>query len=253
MQRIVFAYHAVSDEWEPSATTVAARRFREHCAVLAAEGWVAVPLREAFDDPRERVFVLTVDDAYECLERVVVPECERHGWRGTAFVAAGLVGGDGTWDVGAWKKHPHAGWESLARMIEAGWEIGGHGVRHRAVPDLRTDLAQRELAQSREIIETRLGTIVSSFAWPFGAVNQAVARLAREAGYLRGATMFPGTYTQGTDPMYVPRWPVYRMDRARNLLVRLEGPAWTRTLESARVRTIQQFARGTRVRMAGTR
>jgi len=249
--RHILAYHAVADGWEFSAATVSPCRFREHCAALAEWGWRGVRLDEARLGTDDCTFGITVDDAYASLVTVILPECARHGWRGTAFVPTKLVGSDGTWDVGAWRKHRHLDWSGLREVLAAGWEIGAHGASHRALTDMPNDAAERELCDARQEIEQRLGCAATSLAYPFGAASAEVVALAKSTGYARAVTMRPGAVAEETDLWRLPRWPVYRMDRPEHLLVRLGGPRWVYRLEQTRVWTIQQFAQGTRVRMSG--
>lgn len=253
MARHILAYHAISDGWELSAATVKTRRFREQCAALAALGYAGTRLDAAAFGSDDYRFALTVDDGYESLLSVIVPECARYGWTGTAFVATHLVGSDGSWDRGAWRKHRHLDWLALRDVVAQGWEIGAHGTSHRALTDMLADEAERELRQAREEIEQNLGVAVSSLAYPFGATSRGIVELARGAGYTFGVTMRPGPVSQTTDPLLLPRWPVYRMDRSDHIVVRLAGPRWTRALEWAKVWTIQSYARGTRARMKGVR
>jgi len=252
MSRHILAYHAVSDCWEFGATTVTTGRFREHCAAIADMGYAGTRLGAAALGSDDYTFGLTVDDGHESLLTVIVPECLRYGWMGTAFVPARLVGSDGAWDVGAWKKHRHLGWSGLAEVLAAGWEIGVHGASHRALTDMPLEEAERELREARDEIGQKLGVSVTSIAYPFGATSAEIAARAREVGYARGVTMRPGPVREDTDPLLLPRWPVYRMDRAHHLVVRLSGPDWAQALERAKVWTIQSYARGTRVRMRGT-
>ena len=260
MARHILAYHAVTDAWEFSAASVSRRVFTEHCTALAARGWQATRLDgvgfadgTADEVGADRSFALTVDDGYESLATIIVPECARHGWQGTAFIPAALVGGDGSWDVGAARTHRHADWPALADVVAAGWEIGVHGAAHRALTDMAPQAAYEELCGARDTIEQHLGVTATSLAYPFGAVSRRVVEAARRAGYLRAVTMRPGPVPARPDMWRLPRWPVYRIDRPEHLFVRLGGPRWAQLLEQAKTWTIQQFARGTRVRMAGTR
>jgi len=256
MAQHILVYHAVADGWEPSAATVSVRRFRDHCAALADDGWRGVRLDALVAGhfaAGDRVFAFTADDGYASLARMIVPTCARYGWHGTAFIPTAVIGSDGSWDVGAWRKHRHVDWPALVEIAATGWEIGAHGVTHRALTDLSVEEAWQELRQAREEIEERLGLPATSVAYPFGAVSPRVAALARDAGYRAAVTMHPGPVERDADLMRLPRWPVYRMDAPQHLLVRLNGPAWARAFEQARTWAVQQFAQGTRVRMRGHR
>lgn len=60
-------------------------------------------------------------------------------------------------------------WEGLKAMSDSGlMEIGAHTVSHPSLADLSTPEVEREMMQSRRIIEVRLGCPVRHFAFPYG-------------------------------------------------------------------------------------
>ena len=253
MTQHILAYHGVrtGPAAGPTAGDLHADRFRRQCEAIAARGWQAVPLREAMSAAGKKPFVFTADDGYESVFTEMLPVCRRYGWRGSVFVASDLVGDAGGWDPGTFGRSRLLDWSGLRELVAAGWEVGSHGASHRALTDLPRRSALSELVESRERIERELGVPVESLSYPFGAVSAEVISLARKAGYRRAVTMRPGAASPGSNPLALPRWPVYRVDGPANLLARLEGPDWLRSIEAAKVSVMQQFSRGTRVVMAG--
>ena len=255
MVQHILAYHGFREGLTPelNAGSVRIDRFRHQCRVLSAHGWQAQPLHDVAPDVksgRKSRLVLTVDDGYESVLTLMVPVCERFGWKGTLFIPSAFAGRNGAWDRGSLASYRHLSWSQLRELLHLGWEIGSHGVSHRALTDMPGAEAFRELRDSRQEIEQRLGVAVTSISYPFGAVNSCVRSLAHRAGYRRGVTMAPRGAEPDDDRFMLPRWPVYRVDGPENLLARLHGPEWLRQLERAKVWTMQQFARGTRVVMA---
>ena len=250
MAQHIFVYHAVEDGFEPSATTLPRRRLSEHCRVLSDLGWRAVRVDEMIQGADDGTFCITVDDAYTSLLDIVTV-CERHGWRGTVFVPTGYVGKEASWDVGAWRGHRHLDWEGLRDVAAAGWEIGIHGHTHTALTDKPIAAARQELRCALSVIQQELGVVATSLAYPFGEASKALAEMAQAIGFRRGVTMEPSLVEERHSPLLLPRWPVYRMDTAAHLRARLCGAPWLKRLERARLRTIQRFSQGTRVRMSG--
>jgi peptidoglycan/xylan/chitin deacetylase (PgdA/CDA1 family) len=66
---------------------------------------------------------------------------------------------------------------ALARL--PGVSIGAHTVNHLSLPRLAADAAMREMEDSREALERVLGRQVHSLAYPYGALDGAVADAAR--------------------------------------------------------------------------
>ena len=80
-----------------------------------------------------------------------------------------------------------------------GLRVQSHGVTHRPFSELDPDGRADELRQSKTALETRLGTPVTLFAYPFGVIGsdekEAEAALQR-AGY-RGACLYGGAPVRG--------------------------------------------------------
>jgi len=119
-------------------------------------------------------------------------------------------------------------WPELTDLQRLGVEIGSHTVNHVALPyvDPRTALAQ--LVDSRGALERHLGHPAQWFAYPEGAVDRAVVRLVREAGYVLAVTTRPGALQSARDPFELRRYEVLRTTTIAGLaaLLRSPGPTW---------------------------
>ena len=71
----------------------------------------------------------------------------------------------------------------LKELLDAGMSIGGHSRTHSDLTQLPVERARKEIAGCKEDLERALGSPVLIFAYPGGAFNRDVARLAQEAGY----------------------------------------------------------------------
>jgi peptidoglycan/xylan/chitin deacetylase (PgdA/CDA1 family) len=68
---------------------------------------------------------------------------------------------------------------ALARL--PGVSVGAHTVNHLSLPRLSGEAASREMEDSREALERVLGRPVHSLAYPYGALDDAVADAARRS------------------------------------------------------------------------
>jgi peptidoglycan/xylan/chitin deacetylase (PgdA/CDA1 family) len=88
------------------------------------------------------------------------------------------------------------GWDELRMLALApGVSVGAHTLSHPMLAKWPVEVAQREIADSKAEIETRLGAAVSHFAYPVGDPGSAGPRefaLAREAGFVTAVTTRPG-------------------------------------------------------------
>jgi peptidoglycan/xylan/chitin deacetylase (PgdA/CDA1 family) len=81
-----------------------------------------------------------------------------------------------------------ASWDQVRQQTkpDTGLSVGSHGHSHRKLAGLDTDSQRRELADSKSILEERLGREVAALAYPYGwpgAYTMETKTLAAEAGY----------------------------------------------------------------------
>ncbi|HET8541367.1 MAG TPA: polysaccharide deacetylase family protein [Anaeromyxobacter sp.] len=96
-------------------------------------------------------------------------------------------------------------WEELRALDAAGVEVGGHSVRHAALPNLPLAEARREIAGCRDQLAERLGKRPRHFAYPNGYHTPAVRRAVAEAGFETGVTTEDRENLRGADPFALRR------------------------------------------------
>lgn len=229
MRRIpVLCYHRVGGPLELGVTRLSRRVFERQMRALAAAGWRTLTLgaflRRA-DDPGgacDRELLLTFDDGYASLAEHVYPLLAELGFTATTFLITDFVGRTNTWDVRyTWRPLPHLDWAAVERWAGRGFDFGSHTASHARLTWLDDARGAEELGRSRERLVVRLGAGAGrAVAYPFGACDARVERLARGAGYALGCAGVRGSGT----PFGVRRVPVYVWDRGRLPLgVRRDG------------------------------
>lgn len=68
-------------------------------------------------------------------------------------------------------------WEELRLLHRAGFEIGSHSLTHPNLTMLDKKQISHELSRSRDLIQIKLGCIVSKFAYPYGVYNEQVINM----------------------------------------------------------------------------
>lgn len=123
---------------------------------------------------------LTFDDGYrDCLEHAL-PVLRALRFPATFFIVAERVG-----ETDAWPRTPGVpeerlmGWEDLEALAAEGMAIGSHSLTH-------GPLTRREVAESKRVLEARLGVRVDHFAYPKGEYTPESVSWVREAGYRAG-------------------------------------------------------------------
>jgi peptidoglycan/xylan/chitin deacetylase (PgdA/CDA1 family) len=212
---------------------VARSVFERQMRALAEAGWRTLTLaqfadavrypRPTPDAPRplryprptpdaRRPFLLTFDDGYASLAEHAFPVLADLGFTATTFLITDYVGKTNGWDVCyTWRPLAHLSWETVDAWAGRGFDFGSHGAAHRRLTWLGDAAVADELGRSRDALGRRLGAgAARAVAYPFGAVDQRVAGLARAAGYALG---FGGVRGDGAG-LTLSRVPVYAWDVA---------------------------------------
>jgi peptidoglycan/xylan/chitin deacetylase (PgdA/CDA1 family) len=113
-----------------------------------------------------------------------------------------------------------ASWDQVRRLTGAdtGLSVGSHGHSHRKLAGLDGDSQRRELADSKRILEDRLGREVAALAYPYGwpgAYTAETKALAAQVGYRAAFVAVEGINRPGTlDPYEIRRLNVGSGDSA---------------------------------------
>jgi len=219
LQPPVLCYHRIGGPAELGVTRVAKSVFARQMTTLARAGWKTLTLDQfaerlrpghsAFRTPHS-AFLLTFDDGYASLAEHVYPFLADVGFAATTFLVTDYVGRLNTWDVRyTWHRLAHLDWDTVGRWQERGFDFASHTASHRRLTWLSDAEAAAELEQSRETLLHRLGPQAArAVAYPFGARDERVERLACAAGYELGF----GSVRGNGSPLALPRLPVYLWD-----------------------------------------
>lgn len=199
-------------------------RFTEQMSYLSQTGYRGMTLRDAAAALAEgrrlpRAVVVTFDDGYKSFYDIAFPILCRVGFSATVFAVTGKVGDASRWDLESAAKLMD--WSELRELHQAGVEIGSHTVNHPRLTQMPTDAAKREIENSRDALEQELGAAVSSFAYPYGDWNDAVALLARQARYRLACSIARGNLHRPDDLYHLKRVPVHEFTGLRRFRHRL--------------------------------
>jgi len=204
----------VEPRFDLSVTRVTPGQFQRQILRAIDLGYTFHSLGQALqgDVQGEKSLVLTFDDAYASVHRHAFAFLQRLGIPATVFVVGDYVGRLDTWDVNfANICFPHMDWEQLLELKDAGWEIGSHTLSHRDLTRLSASEMERELLESKVLLESRLAKSVNIVSYPFGNTNSAVAAACIRAGYHIGVVM-GRRYPDIRQEMVMQRLGVYLFD-----------------------------------------
>jgi peptidoglycan/xylan/chitin deacetylase (PgdA/CDA1 family) len=151
-----------------------------------------------------RAAVVAFDDGWKSQYEVGWPIMKKYGYPFTLFIYTEGVKG----------MHYGGGaamsWEMLAELRDAGVDIQAHSATHqdlrkpydklqkkRLNPDEYQQFLNREVIESKQLLESKLGIKVNCFAVPFGYINDQVREFIKKAGYEAVFTVYGQRLTYG--------------------------------------------------------
>jgi len=96
-------------------------------------------------------------------------------------------------------------WREAQQVKDGGMAIGSHTLSHQLLLTVPVATAETEIKQSRRLLEERLDSECSLFAYPNGDASEELASITRAAGYKAAFVNEPGVWSESTDSMLVPR------------------------------------------------
>ena len=192
--------------------TTGASEFERHMELLKASGYHSVTLDELHEwqtGRRElpgKPIVITFDDGDQSVYDLALPILARYGFRATVFVVTSRVGTK-------WNGIECLDWTRLRELEESGvFHVESHtddlhykidaGERtepvfiaaseHGAEIDGSRDWERKvrgDLERSRLAIERNTGRSPRFLAWPYGAANAGLNRIASETGFVRTCSL----------------------------------------------------------------
>jgi peptidoglycan/xylan/chitin deacetylase (PgdA/CDA1 family) len=139
--------------------------------------------------------IITFDDGYGDFYTDALPILKRQNVKATAFINSGLIG-----------KLNYMTREQVLDVVESGLvEIGGHSFSHQNLVTVGTPAAKKAVVDDVKMIKEAYGITPVSFAYPYGAYNNGVKELVREAGYRYAATLDKGWVVQEDSLLVLPR------------------------------------------------
>jgi peptidoglycan/xylan/chitin deacetylase (PgdA/CDA1 family) len=178
----IFMYHVLTGGTGTSGYAGGAKyhlpvaAFRDHLALIASAGFRVASVADLWKGrpaPDDRPAVgLTFDDGDASNYTLALPALVEAGAPADFFVNTSTVGQPG-----------FLTWAHIAEMQRAGLSFQSHSHDHVVLLNLPAPALERQLRESKRLLEDRLGTPVDFLAAPYGLLNHRVVQAAGEAGY----------------------------------------------------------------------
>ncbi|MBN9660095.1 MAG: polysaccharide deacetylase family protein [Acidobacteria bacterium] len=215
----ILTYHSLDESG--SVISVTPQLFRRQMAMLNASGRKVVPLELITATPNAAA--ITFDDGYVNFFDHALPVLDDFGFPSTVFVVSRLCGRQSAW-AGSGPGRPLMDWGQLRQLWSRRVSVGAHTATHADLRNLAPGAVAGELDECRCEIEQRTGRKVRTFAYPYGAADAQVRRIAAERfDWCCGVELdFVGP---AADPALLPRLDMFYFDSPSRFARLVEGNA----------------------------
>lgn len=144
--------------------------------------------------------VLTFDDGYEDNYRNVFPILKKHNFRATIFLTTDFIGKE----MGSRNNPPlkMLNWEQILEMDASGLvDFQPHGASHAELNAIADANAEKEILESRKILEEELSKKCDFFAYPRGKYNEKIIELLKSNRFKGAVTVREGV-TKKNDALF---------------------------------------------------
>ena len=220
----ILAYHQVVPVADKGwAATV--DDFRDHMLLLETMDYSVVSMADAYDYltgkkeslPRNPV-VLTVDDGWADSHSTIFPILKEFNYPWSLYIYPRIIS----------HGENYLKWPQVLEMARAGIDIQGHTWSHahlnhtprnaKLTPAEYDAFLKKELADSKNEIEKKVGKPVRFLAYPYGEYDDAVVAATEKHGYAVGLTSRAGMNTRKTNPLTLYRYAIANTTTLQQLL-----------------------------------
>ena len=206
----ILCYHIVESPRDPRME-ISREVFRQQMRYLAMTGYTVVPLRDVYEYaagkreslPKNAV-AITIDDGWRSTYTEAFPELKKRHFPFTVFIYPKIIG----------QTAYALTWKQVKEMADGGVDIESHSYshpfltkrRHTTLDDKEyKEWLQRELVESKRILERETGHAVSFLAYPYGEYDHLLITDVAKAGYEGALTCEYGRITPGLNPFRLRR------------------------------------------------
>lgn len=168
----ILLYHGVLDNtWGAATLFVKPSEFAKQMNYLKENDYTPIFVSEidyayAFSKP----IIITFDDAYIDVYNNAFPILQKNNFKANIFVITGSIGNNLYMN------------EEMIKTVDASnlIEIGSHTISHYKLAEKDAETIEKELKESKEVLEKILNKEVNTIAYPSGSFNSTVIEIAKK-------------------------------------------------------------------------
>ena len=180
----ILTFHSLDDQGH--VISFSPRVFRRGLGRLHENGYRTLSLTEAAIKLYQKQplpdcsFAITFDDGYQSVYEQALPVLREYGMCATVFLTVGETATtESTSRPPALGGRSMLSWGEIREMQDQGFAFGAHTLSHPDLTRLPAGKVETEICRSKTIIEERIGSPVTCFAYPYGRYDDRSRDIVR--------------------------------------------------------------------------
>lgn len=207
----ILAYHVLNPTI-PSSMTITPDKFESQIKWLKDNGYTVIPLKQLVSYLQgnnvtlpEKPVVITADDGWKSDYTYMYPIARKYNVPITLFIYPQTIS----------KGKNALTWDQLKELMQTGlFDVQSHTLSHPNFKQAKKHMSQeayekfvnKELVDSKKVLEDQLGTKIDLIAWPFGIYDDYLEQQAAKAGYAMAFTIDYRSASKIYRPTAQPRY-----------------------------------------------
>lgn len=205
----------------------------KHLKLLQLMGFETLTFKDLADkglihrlQANKRYIMLTVDDGYQDNYELMLPLLKKYGYKAVIYTVTGEA--FNRWDVESpdnpEKAVPLMQETQIKALHHSGCvEIGGHTLTHPFLSKLTYQEQYQEISENKKHLETLLGEPLTSFAYPYGDLNEDSKKIVQELGYKFAVATNSGPLATHRDKFQIRRIAIFPKTDVLGLWRKIRG------------------------------
>jgi len=224
----ILTYHTIGDynDMLPAGINTPIEAFRSHMDYLFRRQYRVIPLDQIVDHiinakkMDNKTLAITFDDGYEDHFINVYPILEKYSFSATIFLTVKYINGYWESEKAEGGRIKALSKDQILEMKQGGLiKFGSHGYSHSNLLRITEEERLFEIRGSKLYLEDLLAGDVHFISYPFGACDEAIEKIVREAGYKAGFSI----WNRQPDLYCIPRIPLHTCDGLRRFRFKISS------------------------------
>ena len=189
---MILCYHRINPWYKNDAITVSPANFSSQINYLLSKGFKFISMEESIkiiSNSLSKNVVITFDDGFADNLWFALEVLKKFKITPIIFLTVSYIGTDKIFARYQNKeKDRFLNWKEVIEMTKNGVEFGSHTLTHPFLTKITRQQAEKEIIDSRKIIEDKTGKEVKFFCYPYGDYNSEIIEIVEKSGYKAAVT-----------------------------------------------------------------